>query len=216
MGFVESLRIIRSYLYACLFPYRQEETLEQWVCNRFGARLYRVFFKTYTEKVWGVPCSEIHADWAAQRIKGLSFLSAIKNAIFQSRDHGVKSLISSFHYLERGPGQMWQMLTGSVCGSAASKYCSSTASCACVTRPGELRKLLLDPPQARNRFPVQISSVPCRFAAWCARSIPRLLRKCCEPRSHYGTATFSPWFSSSIERTQYRTIGFTFTIPRSR
>jgi len=110
MGFVESLRIVRSYVYAVLFPFREEETLEHWVCNRFGARLYRAFFKTYTEKVWGVPCNEIHADWAAQRIKGLSFLSAIKSAIFQSRGNKVKSLISSFHYPERGPGQMWETL----------------------------------------------------------------------------------------------------------
>ena len=106
MGFVESLRIVRSYVYAVLFPFREEETLEHWVCNRFGARLYRAFFKTYTEKVWGVPCSEIHADWAAQRIKGLSFLSAIRSAIFQSRGNRVKSLISSFHYPERGPGRV--------------------------------------------------------------------------------------------------------------
>jgi protoporphyrinogen oxidase/GT2 family glycosyltransferase len=110
MGFVESLRIVRSYVYALLFPFREEETLEHWVCNRFGARLYRAFFKTYTEKVWGVPCSEIHADWAAQRIKGLSFVSAIRSAVFQSRGNRVKSLISSFHYPERGPGQMWETL----------------------------------------------------------------------------------------------------------
>jgi protoporphyrinogen oxidase/GT2 family glycosyltransferase len=110
MGFVESLRIVRSYIYAFLFPFRKEETLEHWVCNRFGARLYRAFFKTYTEKVWGVPCNEIHADWAAQRIKGLSFLSAIKGAIFHTRKSQVKSLISSFHYPERGPGQMWQTM----------------------------------------------------------------------------------------------------------
>jgi protoporphyrinogen oxidase len=110
MGFVESLRIVRSYVYARLFPFREEVSLEQWVCNRFGARLYRAFFKTYTEKVWGVPCSEIHADWAAQRIKGLSFLSAIWGAIFHGRKSHVKSLISSFHYPERGPGQMWETL----------------------------------------------------------------------------------------------------------
>ncbi len=110
MGFVESLRIVRSYVYARLFPFREESTLEHWVCNRFGARLYRAFFKTYTEKVWGVPCSEIHAEWAAQRIKGLSFLSAVRGAIFQGRKNHVKSLISSFHYPERGPGQMWETL----------------------------------------------------------------------------------------------------------
>jgi protoporphyrinogen oxidase len=110
MGFVESLRIVRSYVYATLFPFREEETLEHWVCNRFGARLYRAFFKTYTEKVWGVPCNQIHADWAAQRIKGLSFLSAIRGAIFPGGQNHVKSLIASFHYPERGPGQMWQIL----------------------------------------------------------------------------------------------------------
>jgi protoporphyrinogen oxidase len=110
MGFVESLRILASYLRARLFPHLKEETLEQWVCNRFGARLYRAFFKTYTEKVWGIPCNEIHADWAAQRIKGLSFLSAVRHALFPGRENQVKSLISSFHYPERGPGQMWETL----------------------------------------------------------------------------------------------------------
>ena len=111
MGFEESLRIVRSYVYAVCSPFERKRALEQWVCNRFGARLYRAFFKTYTEKVWGVPCSEIHADWAAQRIKGLSFLSAIRGAIFHGRKTHVKSLISSFHYPERGPGQMWETLT---------------------------------------------------------------------------------------------------------
>jgi protoporphyrinogen oxidase len=110
MGFVESLRIVRSYVYVRLFPFPEEASLEQWVCNRFGRRLYKAFFKTYTEKVWGVPCSEIHADWAAQRIKGLSFLSAVRGAIFHGRKTHIKSLISSFHYPERGPGQMWETL----------------------------------------------------------------------------------------------------------
>jgi len=111
MGFLESVQILGSYLRSCFFPYPTEDTLEHWVCNRFGKRLYQAFFKTYTEKVWGVPCSEIHADWAAQRIKGLSFLSTLRNALFQNKgNHHVKSLISSFHYPERGPGQMWEVL----------------------------------------------------------------------------------------------------------
>jgi protoporphyrinogen oxidase len=110
MGLWESLRILGSYLSARLFPSRREETLEQWVCNRFGSRLYRAFFKTYTEKVWGVPCNEIDATWAAQRIKGLSLVSAIRHAFSNGREQDVKSLISSFYYPERGPGQMWEML----------------------------------------------------------------------------------------------------------
>ncbi|HSB73998.1 MAG TPA: NAD(P)/FAD-dependent oxidoreductase [Terriglobales bacterium] len=110
MGLLESLRIMGSYLKARLFPFGQEQTLEQWVCNRFGSRLYNAFFKTYTEKVWGVPCSEIHADWAAQRIKGLSLLEAVRNALSSGRQQRIKSLISSFYYPERGPGQMWEAL----------------------------------------------------------------------------------------------------------
>ena len=111
MGLWESLLIFASYLKARLFPARAEHTLEQWVRNRFGSRLYKAFFKTYTEKVWGIPCEEIHATWAAQRIKGLSLMSAIRHAFADGKEQKVKSLISSFYYPERGPGQMWEMLT---------------------------------------------------------------------------------------------------------
>src|SRR5262249_52119920 len=85
--------------------------LEEWVSNRFGHRLYEIFFKTYTEKVWGVPCTTIRAEWAAQRIKGLSLLTAIKNAVLPSKTSNVKTLIDKFQYPERGPGQMWETLT---------------------------------------------------------------------------------------------------------
>ncbi|MBV8051777.1 MAG: NAD(P)/FAD-dependent oxidoreductase [Acidobacteriaceae bacterium] len=111
MGLWESLLIFASYLKARLFPSHPEQTLEQWVCNRFGSRLYKAFFKTYTEKVWGIPCNEIHATWAAQRIKGLSLMSALRHTFSNRREQKVKSLISSFYYPERGPGQMWEMLT---------------------------------------------------------------------------------------------------------
>jgi Protoporphyrinogen oxidase len=70
LGLLESVRIMFSYAYARLFPHKQEENLEQWVSNRFGRRLYEVFFKTYTEKVWGVPCTEIRAEWAGTAHQG--------------------------------------------------------------------------------------------------------------------------------------------------
>ena len=92
-------------------PTPKEENLEEWVSNRFGRRLYEIFFKTYTEKVWGVPCTTIRAEWAAQRIKGLSLLTAIRNAILPSKTSDVKTLIDRFQYPERGPGQMWETLT---------------------------------------------------------------------------------------------------------
>jgi protoporphyrinogen oxidase len=111
LGIIESLRILGSYIRAQLWPAPKEENLEQWVSNRFGRRLYEIFFKTYTEKVWGVPCTTIRAEWAAQRIKGLSLSSAIRNALFPSKENKVKTLIDKFQYPERGPGQMWETLT---------------------------------------------------------------------------------------------------------
>jgi protoporphyrinogen oxidase len=84
--------------------------VEQWVSNRFGRRLYGTFFKTYTEKVWGMPCTEIRAEWAAQRIKGLSLISAVRNALLPGGRAKAKTLIDEFQYPERGPGQMWEML----------------------------------------------------------------------------------------------------------
>ena len=86
-----------------------EENLEQWVTNRFGKRLFEIFFKTYTEKVWGIPCTEIRAEWAAQRIQGLSLAKAILNAAqLQKRSETIKTLIDKFQYPRLGPGQMWE------------------------------------------------------------------------------------------------------------
>jgi protoporphyrinogen oxidase len=111
LGPLESIRVLASYFLSRLFFYDPEENLEQWVSNRFGRRLYEIFFKTYTEKVWGVPCTEIRAEWAAQRIKGLSLTTVIRNALFNQKKPHIKTLIDRFHYPERGPGQMWETLT---------------------------------------------------------------------------------------------------------
>ncbi|VEP15881.1 Amine oxidase [Hyella patelloides LEGE 07179] len=106
LGLINSTLIMWSYFKAKVQPNPVEENFEQWVSNRFGKRLYETFFKTYTEKVWGIPCTEIRADWAAQRIKGLSLKKAIVNALFGSND--TKTLIKEFNYPELGPGQMWE------------------------------------------------------------------------------------------------------------
>lgn len=118
LGIWNSTLILLSYLRAQLFPEKNEETFEQWVSNRFGKRLYRIFFKTYTEKVWGIPCNEIMAEWAAQRIKGLSLVAAIKSALLQKnttkKGDVIKTLIDEFDYPERGPGMMWETVAGIV------------------------------------------------------------------------------------------------------
>jgi protoporphyrinogen oxidase len=111
LGPVELTRAFLSYLVARMKPKRNEETFEEWVSNRFGKRLFNLFFKSYTEKVWGVPTSEIRAEWAAQRIRGLSFFSAAKSAFFGNRGNKIKSLISQFNYPRYGPGQMWEAMT---------------------------------------------------------------------------------------------------------
>jgi len=112
LGVFESFLILLSYLQAKLQPNPVEENLEQWVINRFGKRLYKTFFKTYTEKVWGIPCNEIQAEWAAQRIKGLSLKKAITNALFGTNN--TKTLIKEFDYPVLGPGMMWQKFQAAV------------------------------------------------------------------------------------------------------
>src|SRR5205823_3511668 len=85
LGIFESARCMLSYFKARLFPVKNPKHFEDWVSNQFGKRLFNIFFKTYTEKVWGMSCKEISADWAAQRIKGLSLWSAVKNALFKKK-----------------------------------------------------------------------------------------------------------------------------------
>jgi len=106
LGPAESVLILASYLRARLAPTKPEEDLETWVSNRFGKRLFSIFFKTYTEKVWGVSCKEIQAEWAAQRIRGLSLVKAVWHAV--KKDPTVKTLIDRFDYPRLGPGQMWE------------------------------------------------------------------------------------------------------------
>jgi protoporphyrinogen oxidase len=106
LGFWDSTLIVLSYFKWKLFPYPHEDTFEQWVTNRFGKRLFRTFFKTYTEKVWGIPCTELKAEWAAQRIKGLS-LKSVLLSMFVKPKTTIKTLIEEFDYPRLGPGMMW-------------------------------------------------------------------------------------------------------------
>jgi protoporphyrinogen oxidase len=112
LGIVEAAIVGASYAKAKLAPSLPETTFEQWVSNRFGRRLYSIFFKTYTEKVWGMPCNEISAEWATQRIKNLSLMEVLRNTFHangRSKDGQViTTLIEQFHYPRFGPGMMWE------------------------------------------------------------------------------------------------------------
>lgn len=108
-----SVCVIASYLYARLRHIIGSPTIvsfEDWVIDRFGRELYECFFKSYTEKVWGIPCHNIGADWAAQRIKGLSLSKAIANAVFGSRKKVVKTLVDQFMYPRQGAGQFYEKM----------------------------------------------------------------------------------------------------------
>ncbi len=109
LGALEALRCVLSYLWVRVHPPADQSNFEGWVASRFGWRLYRHFFKTYTEKIWGHPGSEMGADWAAQRIKNLSLPSAIVNALMPKRNQkDITSLIEEFEYPKLGPGMMWE------------------------------------------------------------------------------------------------------------
>ncbi len=121
LGVFTSAACLISYAYAKIFPVPSTRTFHDWVRNQFGERLFQIFFKTYTEKVWGMSCDEISADWAAQRIKGLDLATAVINGLKRSLRLGrnadrddktgaatVKTLIESFQYPRQGPGMMWE------------------------------------------------------------------------------------------------------------
>jgi protoporphyrinogen oxidase len=109
MGLFESAWVALSYARKKLFPMTEDGTLESWMSNRFGRRLFLMFFKTYTEKVWGRQCTEIRSDWAAQRIKSLTLGSAVRNALVPGRERP-RSLIEEFDYPARGPGMLWEAM----------------------------------------------------------------------------------------------------------
>ena len=116
LGLWRSSMCMLSYLQYKLMPIKQVQSFEDWTTNQFGQKLYSIFFKTYTEKVWGMPCDEMSADWAAQRIKGLSLWGAVVDGVKRSLGlnkrpndgQSVKTLLETFRYPRLGPGMMWE------------------------------------------------------------------------------------------------------------
>jgi protoporphyrinogen oxidase len=120
LGLVQSAACMASFAWAKLTPVKTPKTFHQWVRNQFGERLFSIFFKTYTEKVWGMSCDDISADWAAQRIKGLDLMTAVADGLRRSlglqkkSGNAAKTLIESFRYPRRGPGMMWDACAAKV------------------------------------------------------------------------------------------------------
>jgi protoporphyrinogen oxidase len=162
LGPLESARIAWSYAHARLAPITPEASFEDWVTNRFGSRLFRTFFKTYTEKVWGVPCHVLRADWAAQRIRDLSLTRAVAHAVFGGATTTV-SLAGSFRY----PVQ-------ARCGSArrswfarpAATWCSTRASRQSITNTGRSPRSRFVERDSRSESRCDPSSTACRCPRW--------------------------------------------------
>jgi protoporphyrinogen oxidase len=161
LGILPSCAAVLSYLGAKLRPIRPERSFEDWVSNRFGKRLYSIFFKTYSEKVWGIPCTELSADWASQRIRNLNLGKAVLNALGIGRNKKVASLIDEFHYPRRGPGQMYER----ICQQAESHGAEVRLSSRVVAighRGGRIESLTTESPAGRADLAVDhlISSMP--------------------------------------------------------
>ena len=168
LGVFESAACMLSYAYAKAFPTAAPRTFHQWVRNQFGERLFSIFFKTYTEKVWGMSCDEISADWAAQRIKGLDLGVAVINALKRSlksyrpaRTAGapvVKTLIESFQYPRKGPGMMWE--------AAARKIAARGGT---VLMGRDMQRLAYDP--ARKLWRIDVSTADGQVESYTARHV---------------------------------------------
>jgi protoporphyrinogen oxidase len=159
LGLRESVLIPLSYVRSQFWKHPREETFEQWVSNRFGERLYRTFFKTYTEKVWGIPCDQILATWATQRIQGLSLTAAVANALFGTQK--AKSLIEEFAYPVKGPGMMWERFREAIESSGGQLRLQSEVTRLCHDR-GRVLRVISREEGGEREFPAHelISSMP--------------------------------------------------------
>ncbi len=128
LGAWESARVLLSYAWATVNPVRPEVSFADWVSNRFGRRLYRIFFETYTEKVWGIPPGTIGAQWAAQRIRGLSLASAVRHMLFPARRKTARTLIEEFDYPRFGPGMMWEAVAERIMAAGGRVHLGSWVS----------------------------------------------------------------------------------------
>jgi len=162
LGIIEAIKCVASYVMARIRPPKDQTNYEGWLVARFGWRLYRTFFKTYTEKVWGVPVSSMPADWAAQRVKNLSLSSAVINAILPKRNQtDITSLIEEFQYPKYGPGMMWEVCRDKV-EAAGSKVVMRAPVVAVHHEDGRATGVVTETDGVRTTYPADevISSMP--------------------------------------------------------
>jgi protoporphyrinogen oxidase len=158
LGPVRAVAALASYLRVRLAPPRQDGSLERWVAQRFGWRLYRTFFQTYTEKVWGIPCTAIDADWAAQRIQGLTLWKAVRNALAGGRRNSLKTLVDEFAYPTRGNGVFYQRQREAIVAGGGEVHTSTPVARVVVEHSRVVGVELAD--GTRTAADVVVSSMP--------------------------------------------------------
>ncbi len=152
IGVFEALRCLLSYFRYSIFPIKPEKTFEAWVTNRFGKRLFEIFFKSYTEKLWGIPCSVLDSDFAAQRIKKFSLWAAILSALSSNQGNKHKTLVDEFAYPRLGAGQPYEMLKAKIEGLGGTVHLESPVEE--ITTLNSLVRV-----RARNKKPKEFEQV---------------------------------------------------------
>jgi len=175
LGKRQSLLTVASYLKAKLYAPSSPENFEEWMTRKFGGRLYQMFFKSYTEKVWGMSCRDISADWAAQRIKGLSLVKAASAALRPSRRSSqtngaartkmIKTLLSSFRYPRHGPGMLWEAAAARIQDRGGRLHMGARVTGLKRTKHGswEVTILTADGSERQQEVDQLISSAPLGF-----------------------------------------------------
>ena len=195
LGLIESTLCMASFGWAKLFPVKNPRTFHQWVRNQFGERLFSIFFRTYTEKVWGMSCDDISADWAAQRIKGLSLMAAVIDGLRRSlgvtnKKAAAKTLIESFRYPRKGPGMMWEACAAKIAALGGTTLMGRQVTGLRWDAPSQLWIVTAKPQTAPKRsIRPRTSFPPRRSATWRARRIPRRPR--CRTRGRIGVPRLS-------------------------
>ena len=158
LGILEAARCMLSYLIERLFPTRDTSTFEGWVTSRFGKRLYTIFFKTYSEKLWGIPCTMLDSDFAAQRIKKLSLMEAIKNAVLQGKGNRHATLVDQFAYPVGGTGSVYETMQAFI-ESRGGSVLTGTGVERVLTENGSVQSLVLENGE-REEYDHVVSSMP--------------------------------------------------------
>lgn len=178
LGLLKSASCIISYFRERIFPTKQDGTFETWVISRFGKKLFEIFFKTYSEKLWGISCKQLDADFAAQRIKKLSLMEAIKNAIIGGQNNKHKTLVEQFAYPQKGTGMVYENMQRFINSHGGKVFCQAPVQ-RVLTEKGKVTSLELEDGTIKN-YDCIVSSMPISLLVERLPEVPQHIRTAAE------------------------------------